>query len=126
MAAAMALTGFGQSPSAPPSSNSLLTPIRPQQEEEAQHAADIDGAGTKRSIHFDDDNDTGYAKRHQPEDYNTRRDENDKYGPELYDSPDQNATMQHHQPASGRNSDRGAEIPDGAAEGMVATEVAYV
>jgi hypothetical protein len=125
MAAAMALTGFGQSPSAPPSNNSLLTPLRPQQGDDEAHTTDIDDAGTKRSIHFDDADNIGYAKRHQPEDYNTRGDENDKYGPVLYDSPDQNATLHRHQ-SGGRNSDQGAEGPDGATEGMVATEVAYV
>jgi hypothetical protein len=120
----MALTGFGQSPSAPPSSNSLLTPIRPQEQDDEPGSANVDAAGAKRSIHFDDD-DRGYAKRQHTEDYNARGDENDRYGTGVYDSPDQASTIHRHQPV-GRNGDRGAEGHDSAGEGLVATEVAYV
>lgn len=68
MAAAVALTGFGQSPSAPPPSNSLLTPIRPPTEDSNQ--SNNDGDDLKRNINFDDEGEDGQgdAKRHKLDD----------------------------------------------------------
>jgi hypothetical protein len=133
MAAAMALTGFGQSPSAPPATNSLLTPIRQQQEDEEDDddkedaPIDIDLSRAKRNISFYEEDDRA-SKRQNIGDYTRvddealrHSDDTVKYGQGVYGTHHSH----HHQHGGGRNIDR-VDGPDGTAEGMVATEVAYV